>query len=253
LNSEPATFRLFLPPAVGLDLPSNQPPMTWHQRLAVGLLVSLQMVTTSANIQHSDVDAAEGVVEGVAFVLIAGVFLAIGAVALVYRRQRRDAAKNSLGLAIRHADGHVTPSGSGFSSAAASPSRPDHPHRASWHSRQHDFISPSAPGREAASPPGPMTHQKSATSSFITPEHDIESTFTCSFLDGADMLLEDSVERDPAAERDLDKQVFKALKQWRPPRVKPRLSDESRRRISAMSSSANAKSKRSTSDLTLSV
>lgn len=205
------------------------------------------MVTTSANIQHSDADATEGVVEGVAFVLIAGVFLAIGAAALVYRRQRRDAAKNSLGLTIRHADGHVTPSGSGFSSAAASPSRPDHPHRASWHARQQDFISPSAPGREAASPPGSAS--ASSSSSFITPEHEIESTFTCSFLDGADMLLEDSVERDP----DLDKQVFKALKQWRPPRVKPRLSDESRRRISAMSSSANAKSKRSTSDLTLSV
>ena len=43
-------------------------------------LASLKMVTTRANIQHSDVDAAEGVVEGVAFVLIAGVFLAIGAV-----------------------------------------------------------------------------------------------------------------------------------------------------------------------------
>ena len=101
--------------------------------------------------------------------------------------------------------------------------------------------------------PGGVDADWCACDPFVMPNSTAIHVSRCSFLDGADLLLEDSVERDPAAERNLDKQVFRALKQWRPPRVKPRLSDESRRRISAMSSSANAKGKRSNSDLTMSV
>lgn len=161
------------------------------------------------------------VAEGIAFVLLVAVFVAIGAIAINHKRKKREAAAS---LITAEPTG---PTNRKFETTAAELS-------------QHSGRSPESPARIESVVPEHETATAVPTSALNSELAGTESSFSCTFLDGAETLLEESIEHGPA----LDKEVYKALKQWRPPRVKPRLTEESRRRISAMSIGLKQKKER---------